>query len=392
MCSETEDSFLRPPLWEDITSSIQNIDPENAIMLNALSGVTQVKMEAVDDGFLEPLSSSPLLSPLEIKSEKAHHHQLAVHHNNNNHIHHMHNNNYQVTNYHQQHQQQQSPQPHHNPSHLNGYSGTNGSGSIQMHHTAHIQNNNYYGGSWHHQQPHQQQNQQLQQNNYPPKFSPQSSANLCPPPPMSRLMYVPPLTPPNSDPGSPINGMQGPPRRTPPPPYPPHQQPPTSQHHHITCTPIHIHINTSSLPNHQSMGQPPPPPTSGQHHQHNGNYGAGSGIGAHANVNGGNHSLVLSSASVVKAVQRYNRRNNPELEKRRIHHCDFMGKSFFFYLNVLHTNYTMNLYSSHDQFKAVKIARPHCMSLIIIKYISIWFLSALLTFRLASSFLLQNMF
>lgn len=25
-------------------------------------------------------------------------------------------------------------------------------------------------------------------------------------------------------------------------------------------------------------------------------------------------------------VGKYNRRNNPELEKRRIHHCDFMGK------------------------------------------------------------------
>lgn len=41
------------------------------------------------------------------------------------------------------------------------------------------------------------------------------------------------------------------------------------------------------------------------------------------------HSInsVLSSAGVVKhIVGRYNRRNNPELEKRRIHHCDFIGK------------------------------------------------------------------
>lgn len=32
-----------------------------------------------------------------------------------------------------------------------------------------------------------------------------------------------------------------------------------------------------------------------------------------------------SSLSVKSAVIRYNRRNNPELEKRRIHHCDFLG-------------------------------------------------------------------
>lgn len=24
---------------------------------------------------------------------------------------------------------------------------------------------------------------------------------------------------------------------------------------------------------------------------------------------------------------KYNRRNNPELEKRRVHHCDFIGKN-----------------------------------------------------------------
>lgn len=75
-----DDVFLRPPLWEDIASSIQNIDPENA---NMLAGVTptpgaggHVKLEAVDDltsvggcpgGEATP---SPLLSPLEIKTEK----------------------------------------------------------------------------------------------------------------------------------------------------------------------------------------------------------------------------------------------------------------------------------------------------------------------------------
>lgn len=37
-----DDAYLRPPLWEDITSSIQNIDPENAMMLASLPGATQV--------------------------------------------------------------------------------------------------------------------------------------------------------------------------------------------------------------------------------------------------------------------------------------------------------------------------------------------------------------
>lgn len=59
---------LRPPLWEDITSSIQNIDPENAIMLGSIA--THVKLESNDpDHFIEPLSSSPLLSSLDIKAE-----------------------------------------------------------------------------------------------------------------------------------------------------------------------------------------------------------------------------------------------------------------------------------------------------------------------------------
>jgi hypothetical protein len=40
-----------------------------------------------------------------------------------------------------------------------------------------------------------------------------------------------------------------------------------------------------------------------------------------------NHSsIILTSSGVKTIVGKYNRRNNPELEKRRIHHCDFMGK------------------------------------------------------------------
>lgn len=105
-----DDVFLRPPLWEDIASSIQNIDPENANMLgtlsagingingisgtisagintalntgingingsvnvngiNSVNGQNIVKLEVSDD-LVAACTPSPLLSPLEIKTEK----------------------------------------------------------------------------------------------------------------------------------------------------------------------------------------------------------------------------------------------------------------------------------------------------------------------------------
>lgn len=70
-----DDVFLRPPLWEDIASSIQNIDPENANMLGVGSG--QIKLEAVDDLNVN-CTPSPLLSPLEIKTEKVRRNLLFV--------------------------------------------------------------------------------------------------------------------------------------------------------------------------------------------------------------------------------------------------------------------------------------------------------------------------
>lgn len=65
--SSRDDAFLRPALWEDIASSIRNIDPENANMLAPL-GATHVKLEA-EDALLEECAT-PLLSPLEIKTER----------------------------------------------------------------------------------------------------------------------------------------------------------------------------------------------------------------------------------------------------------------------------------------------------------------------------------
>ncbi|XP_063239777.1 Krueppel-like factor 5 [Bacillus rossius redtenbacheri] len=50
-----DDVFLRPPLWEDITSSIQKLDPENAEMLAAAS--TVVKVEAPDELLAAPVEA-----------------------------------------------------------------------------------------------------------------------------------------------------------------------------------------------------------------------------------------------------------------------------------------------------------------------------------------------
>lgn len=50
-----------------------------------------------------------------------------------------------------------------------------------------------------------------------------------------------------------------------------------------------------------------------------------------------------SSLTVKSAVIRYNRRNNPELEKRRIHHCDFLGnENLRWKLNETKRNETAN--------------------------------------------------
>lgn len=217
-CNENDiDPFLRPPLWEDITSSIQNIDPENAIMLSALTGATQVKLESSDDTFLESLSS-PLLSPLEIKTEKGyynHHHQAIqihqAHSNNNNntiHLSHLgHNNNNNNNSYSVQSSYNPPPQAHPNP--LNGYHHQDFSihhGHVPPH-QHHQYSNNYY--NWQQQNNHHSVNQPQQQQQAPlygnSKYA-SSQSNLCAP--ISRLMYVPPLTPPSSDPGSPGNSIQ----------------------------------------------------------------------------------------------------------------------------------------------------------------------------------------
>ncbi|KAK0081651.1 hypothetical protein PV325_011813, partial [Microctonus aethiopoides] len=228
-----DDVFLRPPLWEDITSSIQKLDPENADMLGSQSHPSlsttssHIKMENDD------VTSSPVLSPVEIKSEPLtsapptlhllegrqsnmvnfvrsndhtqHRTALKTFHNNNNNNNNSTNNNNNNTN---------------SNNNNNNSNSSNNSNEVQANHHSNSGTSPLYGS-------------------------------------MTRLMYVSPLTPPISDPGSPLGG---PPRRTPPPPYP---QP-------------------------SSMLNP-------------------------------SHRIQQST------ITKFNRRNNPELEKRRVHHCDFIG-------------------------------------------------------------------
>ena len=96
-----------------------------------------------------------------------------------------------------------------------------------------------------------------------------------------------PLTPPDSQPGSPEHEYL---RHTPPPPYP----------GHITATSI--------------IATPLPGPTPK----------------TESDVNP-KHRPTHPGCSTIK----YNRRNNPDLEKRRIHFCDFPGKFIFTFIKYV---------------------------------------------------------
>ena len=161
------------------------------------------------------------------------------------------------------------------------------------------------------------------------------------------LLYMPP-TPPNSEPGSPSNQV-----------LPNHVQP-TQNHssqlqthqnlnHRRTPPPPYATTNGISLPN----GTPMPTlmsmrinQSNHQHHHHHHHHHH------HASVTENSSNLLSSqeiqfhshqtridsrqsyqtqispqaASPVVIQPQKYNRRNNPELEKRRIHHCDYPGK------------------------------------------------------------------
>lgn len=275
-----DDVFLRPPLWEDITSSIQKLDPENADMLGSQP---HVKLETDD-------VTPPVLSPVEIKTEplpppptlhllegpaanpaaqtfsNAHPNpssvQHVVHHrttttttalfksyppNNNNNNNNSNNNNNNSSS-----------------SNNNNNSGGGGGGTVNGNNGANggsAGGNGVNGAGGNNSNGNGGSNNDSTTSHHGTAGGHQASGNATSPlyGSMTRLMYISPLTPPISDPGSPIGA--GPPRRTPPPPYP--QPPILNPAHRI---------------------QPP------------------------------------------SMTTKFNRRNNPELEKRRVHHCDFIGE------------------------------------------------------------------
>lgn len=185
-------------------------------------------------------------------------------------------------------------------------------------------------------------------------------------------MFVPPLTPPSSDPGSPGSSMaaaahavaqanqqqqqqqhshqqQNNRRTTPPPPY--QQQQLQQQGHPLSSICPNIIALNSSSPT--SVGHLMSPgrslTTLGQTNAQllvnpsaNSNTAASNSSSnsnnnsvssSSSNTRGGSHTSTSATPAhlanlIVPAVRtvRYNRRNNPELEKRRIHHCDYVGK------------------------------------------------------------------
>ncbi|XP_031631338.1 dendritic arbor reduction protein 1 [Contarinia nasturtii] len=318
MSSAVEESYMRPPLWEDITSSIQNIDPENAIMLGG-AVATHVKLEANDaDQYIENLSTAPLLSPLEIKPELKPQVYVSIPSN---------------TSQHQQQQQQHHHHPHHHPQNHPNH-------NVQSSHSVYLNgiisnnlgsdDNNNSNNNNNHQSTYNllcgptTSNSHFEQShfetlNQSTNFNVAESNNSLLTMPMHQNMHPHTHTPHYhvQHNGNHVyyNWQETQLRITPPPPYN-HQN---SQDNQIISN---ANLMQSSKPNSDnSQGQNI---TNLPNITNNINNGSSTNNTNNSRRNqnrvGGNSSLTAKNA-----VIRYNRRNNPELEKRRIHHCDFLG-------------------------------------------------------------------
>lgn len=185
-------------------------------------------------------------------------------------------------------------------------------------------------------------------------------------------MFVSPLTPPSSDPGSPGSSLaaaaaaaqanqqsqqhqqqQHPRRTTPPPPYQQQLAQQQQQGHALSSicpNIISLHgsssgsglllspgrsittlgnVNSSSCGNNNNANGN----SANSSILHNSSANNNHATAATATTRGGNIIGNIATPAhlaniIVPTVRsvRYNRRNNPELEKRRIHHCDYMGK------------------------------------------------------------------
>lgn len=114
--------------------------------------------------------------------------------------------------------------------------------------------------------------------------------------------------------------------------------PPTTVSVAYNPNPGHHLANGTSLHTSLTMHHHLNPATNHHHHHHHHHLMVSDSIASQENmmqtiksesraINGS--ALTLSqtnTAPMILGTQKYNRRNNPELEKRRIHHCDFQGK------------------------------------------------------------------
>ena len=140
--------------------------------------------------------------------------------------------------------------------------------------------------------------------------SPSQSYSSMSTPPHTVPCLMPP-TPPGSQPGSPSNGLDM--RRTPPPPYP-------------GLMPSRVLLGGSMLSMSPVLSVPQP-----------------GHLGSPSRPQSKKPQKTHPGCSTIK----YNRKNNPDLEKRRIHFCDFPGKlnlTFFyrFFVRIL-THFLANL-------------------------------------------------
>ncbi|XP_059491093.1 dendritic arbor reduction protein 1-like [Neocloeon triangulifer] len=139
------------------------------------------------------------------------------------------------------------------------------------------------------------------------------------------LNYQVPPTPPASEPGSSPGGtgnnlilMATPSRRTPPPPYhpttslmltEPGQGSPLSPQQQLAVVPQLAQLENAPTQNTNSNNNNNP--STVHHHQQQ--------------QQQQQQASLQQQTNALSAQVKYNRRNNPELEKRRIHHCDFPG-------------------------------------------------------------------
>ncbi|XP_073843414.1 dendritic arbor reduction 1 [Musca autumnalis] len=294
-----------------------------------------------------------------------HQQQSSLHHQHQ-HPHQTHHN-YPPTQHHHNHQQQGS---HNAPTALQNIKGLHSNN----HHSSNNNNgisNNYSGTNtaypWHSSQPFHGK-YQIPAPPPPTPHSAMQNLQLCPPASVpvtqsqtgnssssnsnTRHMFVPPLTPPSSDPGSPGSSMaaaahaaanqQQARRSTPPPPYQQLQQQQQQGHPLSSICPqiVNLHSGSTSTPNAGHLLSPgrtltalgqsngtTPSSASANTTNHSGTTNASQSNTAPRGGNSSSTTPAHLANLIVPTVRtvRYNRRNNPELEKRRIHHCDYVG-------------------------------------------------------------------